>query len=722
MQYPSSMIAMNLSHETYVNDPGYLNTPGVDFETIEYDNYEYVKMGSGDVLTKVLNTKEPVRRCIFAQPSKDESGNIIDATRGVVPRILQSLLSARKATKKRMANESDNFRKGLLDALQAAYKVTANSVYGQMGASTSPVSLKELAASCTATGRRSLLFARDYMVKEYGATAVYGDSVAAYTPILVRKSSGTIEVIPIESLAEACKVRWYIRADQKQVAFVDGIEVWSDDGWTGIKQIVRHALPAEKKLVRVMTHTGLVDVTDDHSLLTHLGRKISPRDVRVGDHLLHHPFPDADGIGNMNYSRFNTRMQECCNAHRKGHSNTLRFDPKQHNECAQFVFMARYLSIPTLIDVEEDGTLVLTMEVSITAEELITPCAVRKIYELDCMTDFVYDLTTSNSHFAAGIGDLIVHNTDSVFMHFKCKDADGKPLRGLEAVRESIRICTKASSEVSRLLPAPNNLDFEKVIYPFLLLSKKRYVGGYFESETQMQSKIKHMGVVLKRRDNAPIVKHFYAGVVDILLRHIDTPEFQAYLRENPAADVRSIMIKRAQKFVQTETKKLLAAKFPTDRFILSKSLRGEYKNPDSIAHRTLADRANDRGTDNFQSNDRIAYVHVVTKEKKGSKLLQGEKIETPQYAEEQGLKIDYKHYITNAIEKPVSQIFALALEALDGYNPSKHASIWQNIDDHKKREEKRMKVAAEILFKSMITAYETKLSGCRLITDFWGR
>ena len=252
-----------------------------------------------------------------------------------------------------------------------------------------------------------------------------------------------------------------------------------------------------------------------------------------------------------------------------------------------------------------------------------------------------------------------------------------------------------------------------------MLLSKKRYVGGYFESEEQTTSKIKHMGVVLKRRDNAPIVKHFYAGVVDILLRQIDTASFQEYLKRHPNADIKSIMIKRAQKFVNAEAHKLLKGQFPMDRFILSKSLSAEYKNPDSIAHRTLADRANDRGTENFQSNDRVAYLHIVTKEKKGSnKLLQGDKIETPQFAIDNNLKIDYKHYITNAIQKPVSQIFALDLRDMDGYISSKHDKVWRNLKDDQKQCEMRMKVAGEILFKDLISTYESKLSGSRLIED----
>lgn len=126
--YPSSMIAMNLSHETFVEDPEYMDLPGVSYETIEYDNYQYLKLGRGDVLTKVLNEAEPVKRSVFVQPQRDEFGKTVEATRGVIPRILQQLLSARKATKKKMAVETDPFRKGLLNALQNAYKVTSNSV------------------------------------------------------------------------------------------------------------------------------------------------------------------------------------------------------------------------------------------------------------------------------------------------------------------------------------------------------------------------------------------------------------------------------------------------------------------------------------------------------------------------------------------------------------------------------------------------------------------
>lgn len=71
----------------------------------------------------------------------------------------------------------------------------------------------------------------------------------------------------------------------------------------------------------------------------------------------------------------------------------------------------------------------------------------------------------------------------------------------------------------------------------------------------------------------------------------------------------------------------------------------------------TLRDPGNKPGP-----GDRIPYVFVHNADKKAK---QGERIETPTYIKEKGLKIDYSHYITNQIMKPLQQVFALVLEKM---------------------------------------------------------
>ena len=93
-----------------------------------------------------------------------------------------------------------DFQKKVLDGLQLAFKVVCNSLYGQVGASTSSICFKELAASTTATGRRMVTIARDLTLEYFPKSKlVYGDSVTGDT--LIRTDSGEIT---IEQLYNEC--------------------------------------------------------------------------------------------------------------------------------------------------------------------------------------------------------------------------------------------------------------------------------------------------------------------------------------------------------------------------------------------------------------------------------------------------------------------------------------------------------------------------------------
>jgi len=121
--------------------------------------------------------------------------------------------------------------------------------------------------------------------------------------------------------------------------------------------------------------------------------------------------------------------------------------------------------------------------------------------------------------------------------------------------------------------------------------------------------------------------------------------------------------IGKAVDFLRSSLRNIVDEKYPIDKLIISKSLRSGYKNPNSIAHKVLADRITARDPGNKPSSgDRIPYVYIHNPNKKA---LQGEKIETPIFIKENGLKIDYSFYITNQIMKPVQQVFALVLEKM---------------------------------------------------------
>ena len=73
-----------------------------------------------------------------------------------MPKILRKLLKARKDTRKKIPLEKDEFKKGVLEGLQLGYKLSANSLYGQTGASTSAIFKQDVAAATTSTGRQML--------------------------------------------------------------------------------------------------------------------------------------------------------------------------------------------------------------------------------------------------------------------------------------------------------------------------------------------------------------------------------------------------------------------------------------------------------------------------------------------------------------------------------------------------------------------------------------
>ena len=55
-----------------------------------------------------------------------------------------------------------------------------------------------------------------------------------------------------------------------------------------------------------------------------------------------------------------------------------------------------------------------------------------------------------------------------------------------------------------------------------MLISKKRYHGHYYTNPYSNKYYPNSMGIVLKRRDNAKIVKHVFGGMTDIIMTKFD--------------------------------------------------------------------------------------------------------------------------------------------------------------------------------------------------------
>jgi DNA polymerase elongation subunit (family B) len=306
--------------------------------------------------------------------------------------------------------------------------------------------------------------------------------------------------------------------------------------------------------------------------------------------------------------------------------------------------------------------------------------------------------------------EYIYGDTDSVFFTFNLATPDGTPIRGKDALEITIEFAKEVGHLATRFLKQPHAWVYEKTLMPFCLLSKKRYIGMLYEDKPE-KPKRKSMGIVLKRRDNAPIVKDIYGGVIDILMKEQN--------------------VETAIQFLKSSLQNLVDEKVPMDKLIISKSLRSGYKNPAQIAHKVLADRMGKRDPGNKPSvGDRIPFVYIQNPDKKA---LQGERIEHPDYILANKIKPNYAFYITNQIMKPLQQVFALVLENIPSYKrhvPTLRRSIetWNDKlldgEDEEKIKKKitdlRNKEVKKILFDEYLVEIDNACKKNQSIMNFF--
>jgi DNA gyrase/topoisomerase IV subunit B len=112
------------------------------------------------------------------------------------------------------------------------------------------------------------------------------DSVTQDTPcVLKHKKTGEIEIKSINEINDGNN-RWVVDSfSGKEYNTCSNYMVWSDQGWTDIVSVMRHKV--SKPIYRVLTHTGCVDVTEDHSLLDKNNNEITVNNCNLETELMH---------------------------------------------------------------------------------------------------------------------------------------------------------------------------------------------------------------------------------------------------------------------------------------------------------------------------------------------------------------------------------------------------------------------------------------------------
>jgi DNA polymerase elongation subunit (family B) len=569
--YPSIIMAFNICYTTLLEHD-------VDMDD-EKVNHFYIDMDTSEVDDG--NEDESALDETDQKQDKNESKKIQahhrfvkkDVYEGVLPRLVSKLVNERRAVRKVLEGNKDPIMKIILDKRQLALKVSANSVFGFLGVANGKLPLMEGAMSITSKGRELIGYVNKYLEEKYNGKIVYNDSVAEYTPVLV-KINGKAKWIEIQDLFELdIQKKFLDRGDIKERYLVDGIEIWSDKGWTKIKEIIRHQV--SKRMFRIKTGSGCVDVTEDHSLIDKDGNKISPKDCQVGTELLHHHLPIIDFDVNIN-------SKEC------------------------------------ILAMEHHQDLIYNLENNDIQSKIIS------IQEIQYNGKYVYDIETENHHFAAGVGRLVVSNTDSSMVDLGIKDT---------------KLCNewghRLAEEISKLFPPPLMLDYEKSMR-MLAFKKKKYAAFLVDKHGNLKMEKKSMlvrGIILARRDTLPWLQNKYSDILYNVL-------------------TRQPMIS-SLKMIYTAVEDMMLLKLDLKGIVIVRQLSAFYKNENYFLN-VFSKKLKSLGH-LVNAGDRIEYLIIKSDEK-----LLGNRLVTLEMFQEGGYELDVLYYLDHSLKNPIDQLFSI--------------------------------------------------------------
>lgn len=239
-----------------------------------------------------------------------------DCKFGIYPMILKELFDARKLMKKdlhkyesqkeqletlpreefmkpEIQEEYENvcFNFNYINSKQKALKVFMNTFYGESGNKRSPFFVLQLAGAITTAGQDNIKMVQKHIESE-GCNVYYGDSVTGDTPLILRdRETKQVMIKTIDDLADEDEWKSYNQFKSgepdrihKQQAECN-LQIWTEGDWHDIRRVIRHK--TNKKMYRVNTHTGCIDVTADHSLMKPDRTKIKPSELKIGTELMH---------------------------------------------------------------------------------------------------------------------------------------------------------------------------------------------------------------------------------------------------------------------------------------------------------------------------------------------------------------------------------------------------------------------------------------------------
>jgi DNA polymerase elongation subunit (family B) len=717
--YPSIMRAYNICFTTLVSPELQDKIPDEYAETIEVEQEEptsgasYIPSGDGEA-NDFFNADEP------------DDGVDLEKTKtvfrtykykwvkksvryGILPEIQDHLVGSRNLIKKELASLEDEEEtctdpkrlseiKLLLvlkDKYSNALKVSANSLYGFLGAQEGGVlSLIEAAMCITATGRKLIGQVNTFIETKYNGDVVYGDSVTPETPVLIRKNKCDTDIhwMAIEDVCEKWK-NYDGRKDKEVIMdteFPEFLEVWSDKGFTPIKRIIRHK--TKKEIFEVKTQSGMIRCTADHSLLKKNGDAIRPTELTIGQELLHSDLPLLQQLDYADEDEIKSLAYAFCYK-RKLNNKIMNVDNYTKKDFLDIIAKNKNFYFEYDVESAKFYHLVSSFALSQVHNHKSKLNKIVKIESLGTIDDYVYDFETENHHFSAGIGRMVVHNTDSSMVDLHIPDFKEAYAMGLRLAEEISGTPEKKLPDGTivpakpGLFPPPLKIEFEKCLR-ILCIKKKKYAGlfigrdGEFVREKNKDGslgdlKILKRGIIVARRDTAKIVHKTYNKLLKMILTR--EPMTKSYnLIMNTVEDLVNDRLSARENLAVIRS---LSDKYKSDSYFMKVfgdelTRVGKPPNPsDRLEYVIVKTEAEEQGEKDVKLGLKMRLIEMYedswgigTKEEAKADIdaslllgpddpLRNKEDTTVIYPKE---KIDYEYYIGHIMQSPIDQLFSI--------------------------------------------------------------
>lgn len=675
--YPTTIIAYNLCSSTFIPDGE--NVPASEYNELQISEHvscEHDKSVRKTKATKIICKEHSYR---FYKP---------EVKKGIVPMLLEYLLDARANTRKEIKELSSKMK--TIEGPELASAKLLNIV----------------------------------LDKRQNGYKVAANSCAGYTPIPC-KINGIIEYMTIETINGSDA--WLKDNSGNEVCVPSReIFVWSDSGWTRLKYIIRHA--PKGPLVRVITGTGLIDCTEEHSLLRKNGEPVKPSDLQIGDKLMHKSmvFPyeqgrahfsavetdDAFAYGFM-YARDITcrndfwQFKDChlfekIDLSRINCNVPFNFLNKPPNIRASF-FHGYYVGVGQTNIREMIFTnfksqlqqtmiyhLLVSLDYPVSVLEWGLVCTkgchgVKNIIKLSGVQEFVYDIETESHHFAGGVGNMIVHNSvyggfgsDYSYIPFYPAAASTTAM-GRQSIQKAIAFAKEYRKDTVLVYGDTDSC--------MLHFSTVKDLKECFKICEDLEHKIntifpKPMYLEMEKIYSKYFLlsKKRYVGYIvnpDNVITSVDKKGVVIKRRDNCGhlrkvynQLIELIMEKcprwKIYAYLEKEINNLIHGKVPLEDLVITKSIKDTYK-AQNLPHVAVAAKMKERGK-YVSSGTRVRYIFVKTK---GANDPQYLKAEDPDFYLEslngpEPLEIDYLYYLEKQLINPIDEALEVKFKVQD--------------------------------------------------------